>query len=263
VKFGKDHTLATVLLANSDSVQGSLTAVAVALRTIFGSVTVPVEHITTISVRAGTQSNPFCLQFDGRQNYVSVPHSGNFYPTSNITVECWFKTMNSRREMGLVDLRGVAARSGGSLFIYQGRLLFNGRRVRENPQISGGYVADGLWHHGAFTWNGTTAVLWLDGAKQGTVALSDFPDSGDPIMLGMLAEASEPLDGELDEVRIADSVLYSGKFTPTLDLGVNADTIAYWKFDQGSGSVVHDQSNNGHDGTLAGTPPPKWVNRVP
>ncbi len=38
---------------------------------------------------------------------------------------------------------------------------------------------------------------------------------------------------------------------------VNAELVAHWKFDEGSGSVVHDTSGNGNDGTFVGDP--QWT----
>ncbi len=35
---------------------------------------------------------------------------------------------------------------------------------------------------------------------------------------------------------------------------VNAELVAHWKFDEGSGAVVHDTSGNGNDGTFMGDP---------
>ena len=43
----------------------------------------------------------------------------------------------------------------------------------------------------------------------------------------------------------------------TLAGSVNAELVAHWKFDEGSGDVVHDTSGNGNDGTFVGGP--QWV----
>jgi len=37
----------------------------------------------------------------------------------------------------------------------------------------------------------------------------------------------------------------------------SADLVVHWGFDEGSGSIVHDTSGNGHDGTINGMP--QWV----
>ena len=45
--------------------------------------------------RARPQDGGYALQFDGANNYVSVPHSAdvNFTPTSPMTVEAWVYRM--------------------------------------------------------------------------------------------------------------------------------------------------------------------------
>jgi len=37
----------------------------------------------------------------------------------------------------------------------------------------------------------------------------------------------------------------------------SADLVLHWRFDEGSGAIVHDSSGNGHDGTVVGDP--AWV----
>ncbi|MHC4538081.1 MAG: LamG-like jellyroll fold domain-containing protein, partial [Planctomycetota bacterium] len=52
---------------------------------------------------------------------------------------------------------------------------------------------------------------------------------------------------------------YLVPFVLLLSMAVNtsADLVVHWGFDEGSGTVVHDTSGNGHDGTINGTP--QWV----
>ena len=41
---------------------------------------------------------------------------------------------------------------------------------------------------------------------------------------------------------------------------ITANLVGYWPFDEGSWTVAHDASGNGHDGTLVGGP--TWVDGV-
>jgi len=54
-------------------------------------------------------------------------------------------------------------------------------------------------------------------------------------------------------------LIYVVSFVLVLSMAGNtsADLVVHWGFDEGSGSVVHDTSGNGHDGTINGTP--QWV----
>jgi hypothetical protein len=50
VKFSHDHESVAVTMTNGDSVRGGLGDLSLQLRTSFGDITVPVEHVTTISI---------------------------------------------------------------------------------------------------------------------------------------------------------------------------------------------------------------------
>ena len=39
--------------------------------------------------------------------------------------------------------------------------------------------------------------------------------------------------------------------------GASADLVAHWPFDEGSGTITHDASGNGHDGSFEGSP--QWT----
>ena len=40
----------------------------------------------------------------------------------------------------------------------------------------------------------------------------------------------------------------------TLTSMANAKLVGWWKLDEGSGSIAHDSSGNGNDGTIGGNP---------
>ncbi len=56
-------------------------------------------------------------------------------------------------------------------------------------------------------------------------------------------------------------LIYSGSFLLVLSLTLtntaNAELVAWWKLDDGSGTIAFDSSGNGNDGTLEGDP--QWV----
>jgi hypothetical protein len=58
---------------------------------------------------------------------------------------------------------------------------------------------------------------------------------------------------------MSKKLIYFVSFVLVLSMAGNAsaDLVVHWRFDEGSGSVVHDTSGNGHDGTINGTP--QWV----
>jgi hypothetical protein len=53
------------------------------------------------------------------------------------------------------------------------------------------------------------------------------------------------------------SVLAAFVLVLSLAVSTQADLVGYWKFDEGFGTIAHDSSGNGLDGTLMGNP--QWV----
>ena len=56
--------------------------------------------------------------------------------------------------------------------------------------------------------------------------------------------------GLIDEVRISAGRRYTSDFTPEEALESDEDTLALWKFEEGSGTTVYDSGPDGYDGTL-------------
>jgi hypothetical protein len=59
--------------------------------------------------------------------------------------------------------------------------------------------------------------------------------------------------GVIDEVRFSPIIRYSGNFTPATSFPLDSNTVAYWKFDEGGGSVAYDVMGN-HNGEIHGSP---------
>ncbi|MDP7121586.1 MAG: hypothetical protein QF770_04875, partial [Candidatus Marinimicrobia bacterium] len=66
----------------------------------------------------------------------------------------------------------------------------------------------------------------------------------------------ENLEGLIDIVRMSDTGIYNGiNFDPfSNDYSAGAGVYLLWHCDEGSGSMVYDESGIGHDGTIYGNP---------
>ena len=67
---------------------------------------------------------------------------------------------------------------------------------------------------------------------------------------------SAPFRGIIDEVRISKVARYTADFTPPTRFEPDADTLALYHFDEGSGDVLKDSSGNNHHGKIVNA---KWV----
>lgn len=149
-------------------------------------------------------------------------------------------------------------------------------------------VTNGKWHHIAVQRRRTDGGLWLfvDGQleAEGTGPAGDisYPDDGQPgdfcegpctnsdpfLVIGAEkhdAGAAYPsFSGWLDEVRLSNTLRYNDNFTPpTVPFEADANTVALWHFDEGSGTTVGDAAPGGLSaGTLMVGGPnngPQWV----
>ncbi|MGI9604091.1 MAG: LamG-like jellyroll fold domain-containing protein, partial [Acidimicrobiales bacterium] len=72
-------------------------------------------------------------------------------------------------------------------------------------EAAGGVVTTG-WHHLASSWDGSALRVFVDGALVATTPTTGTPttDPSVPLVLGNTAGATNPLEGRLDEVRVAN-----------------------------------------------------------
>jgi hypothetical protein len=123
-------------------------------------------------------------------------------------------------------------------------------------------VDDGQWHHVSFTRRASDGQirLFVDGNIQGTLNSSDangdvsyrngrstsYPNS-DPYLVFGAEKHDYPgslyYKGWLDEVRISNNIRYTSAFTrPTATFVTDANTMALYHFNEGSGNTLNDSS---------------------
>lgn len=218
---------------------------------------------TTLAAGAG-----YALQFDGVQNWAEAPNSASLYSTV-FTLELWVKggtkfDISNQNGYGFSDGgMGLYAdnRSGGYLSVLYGHTGDWYTYLELNGSVPVD-LFDGAWHHVAGTHTGTQFSLWIDGVEVGTGASAGLPmkvGAAKFFIGGASDQNINQCDGILDEVRVSSVVRYTDTFTPERTLGSDANTLAYWPLDEGSGTTAADASGNGHDATLTGSPLPVWV----
>ena len=178
------------------------------------------------------------------------------------------------------------------LSMMSGRLAFGISRGSEGTTVCGSTdLRDGHWHHVAITRDVDSGQvqLWLDGVldAQGSGPVGDVsyrvgrptPWPWDPFLI-LGAEKHDvgehdvgpdypSWSGWLDELRLSVGQRYATSFTPDQQLLPDADTVALYRFDEGEGSIVFDESGQSGgpshgDRRLGGSPAgPCWSEDVP
>jgi hypothetical protein len=213
---------------------------------------------------AGPDSKPVCssLSFDGIGSYVGVPNSAGLNPgKGDFTVEAWVKAMNN-------DAVLVSKRKGENYYYIEMNDLNKNSPVHLWFVTTAGWLvfsadkqgkAD-AWTHVAAQRHGSAVEMFIDGKQQQVITIpnkgstdpADYDVTNDaPLYIGRQPDG-QYLNGEISELRITNSVVYSSDFTPQETLSKLADTVALYHFDEGTGTKLTDSSGNGNDGTING-----------
>ena len=206
------------------------------------------------------------LQFDGTNDYVSVPRISvpNFLSSSPFTISFWAKpsTLSWKRYVSFYDGSkniqvGLGDGGGGGY-----RFYVQNSNVSAVPKASTVVISDTNWHNVTVTFDGvSTYAMYLDGVSSSGGAWSGlstalFTGNSTTIYIGQRGDNASFVNGLVDEVRIYSRVLSLAEIQSDRDNialpGTVVPPIAYWKFDEGSGLSAGDSA--GYPGS--------WVNPI-
>jgi len=118
------------------------------------------------------------------------------------------------------------------------------------------------WTHIAFSSDGVNGWLFQNGLVVASGAMPGL--NANQMGNGYLYLARFRNDdlfgmggGKIGEVRISNSARYIANFRPTTNWTADSNTIAYWPLNEDGGTTIND-SKNGYNGTLMGSPAPQW-----
>ncbi|MEZ5071065.1 MAG: LamG-like jellyroll fold domain-containing protein [Bacteroidales bacterium] len=211
------------------------------------------------------------LDFDGSDDYLECGTDASVDITgSEITVEAWIRPGSFGGfpwDNSIVCKHGTAAvgyvlRCGGSGYLSFN--LGNGATWYEVLSPSGSLQID-TWHHVAGVYDGTTQWLYIDGILVDSVSRSFTVASNAARRLQIGSSDAYPtrfFDGTIDEVQVWSAARTAWEIREamyrTLD-GDEAGLEAYYRFDQGGGTVTCDASDNSNTGTLHNMNDADWV----
>ena len=192
------------------------------------------------------------LEFDGQDDYIDC---GNIL-TDSYSKEAWIKLASNPGTNNI-----VSGQSKHAFSIPTGNL-----KAGHNGNWD--YVADpntsqvDVWIHVAVTYDSVNQDLHL--YKDGTLVdsesgVSSFETSDRKVYIGRFG-SGDYFKGRIDEVRLWNRPRSADEIKQDMHrrlVGNEPGLVGYWRFDEGSGTSVRDQTDNANHGTIHGDP--TWV----
>jgi hypothetical protein len=212
------------------------------------------------------------LEFDGRESYVEMTDdlSQARLPVRLITVETWIKLNRHSTWGGYI---GAVEDNGG---YEKGWVLGNhDRKFSFALASTGKNDGDGFmtyleapsdfvyeeWYHVAATYNGAAMRLYVNGRFASSTAEQFGDILYDPnsfFDIGIYHDDNEffVLDGQLDDIRLWDTVLSEATLQEWMHKELNAshpnyaNLLSYWDLNEMDGNLVTDKQGNHHGQVL-------------
>jgi hypothetical protein len=167
------------------------------------------------------------LHFDGSNDYALVADANDLRFTGSFTIEAWVR----RSVLGVAHAiiakdEGSSKRNYLALILSNGQIEFSWRDIvasSTRKATSSNGITDNAWHHVACVYDAGAGQsrVYIDGTQAASSSTSGTPYTGpESVRFGARGASSgggaisDPLNGDVDLVRITNGVRYTGSFTP-------------------------------------------------
>src|SRR3989344_3381762 len=213
------------------------------------------------------------LDFDGSDDFVSIPNALNF---STMSVSAWVNAdQNSVNTAGRVFAQNrtndfvLAVDNGGTASPYA---VLVGITTSIDRRTAANIIKPNSWNHIVGTYNGSGASsginIYVNGVSQSLVDAVNFGLGDAQTTIGASIVSGLPtrlFDGLIDEVRVYNRALSAAEIQALYKSGASRQTqgpsnpglVGYWPMNENTGTVASDFSGNGNRGILTGGP--TWV----
>ena len=207
-----------------------------------------------------TFTNTFSLNFDGINDSV-VNSDATFNITNSVSISAWIKTNSNGQIYDIIFEAGSgsSARYGFEMHGSDGKITFALRTSAGISRIqSAESLIDNEWHHLLGTWDGTTMKFYVDGNLSNNGVNSGTMASQDNIMIGAYKNGYQLLYlGFVDEAAIFTTALSAEQVAIVYNNGIagdisSLDPIAWYRFEEGSGTTVINSGTGGNNLTRTG-----------
>jgi hypothetical protein len=199
----------------------------------------------------------YALQFTkSSSQYVAVPHSASLNLTTSFTMEAFVNY--SGQNVTIVD-------KGNYDYLWSLNANNNGNKMgfymfSTNTWVySNGAVPQNTLTHVAITLSSGTITFYINGVASGTASAFTAQDN-QPLNIGRQQPTScqcNHFNGTMDELRIWNIARTQAEIQANMSSSISNSSsglVAYYKFNEGSGTTTADATANGNNGTLVNGP---------
>jgi hypothetical protein len=212
-----------------------------------------ISATTTYNVFAENAPANHALDFDGSDDYVSVP-SGINIANQSFTIEFWAKRNNSGNYNFVIG-QGTSNTNDGLHIGFRDNNDFTFAFYGDDLDVTTSSATDGNYHHYSCVYmagqSGTNKFVYIDGNLAGSNSASNYTGTGE-LMIGAHTFGGNNFSGSIDEVKIWNRALTPAEMQNGINnclFGNEAGLIAYYNMNAVSHTLT-DLSGNGHNGTL-------------
>ena len=166
--------------------------------------------------------------FNGSTDWLSTPSTGQFAPTGDFTIECWFNMPSLPGTY--YELFGNYNANISACWEFEitstGAFKFYNSGGVASITTATGAIKPNTWYHACMTRSGTTITGYINGVSVGTTTQSGtFGSATIPVYIAS-QNATLPFKGYISDARLVDGTsVYTSNFTPpTAPLGAISGT---------------------------------------
>jgi RHS repeat-associated protein len=207
---------------------------------------------SAFTVSAPPPSGDYALGLSGTIFTATAPDSAALSQTGALTVEAWIRPTALNKKQVIVAKRGGASPGGYELRLNATNQLvfvtFNSAGTSRSVTSAATVTQANVWVHvqGSVSGQGVMRVGLTGQVEAGVTGTLTLSDGTKPVDVGRQTASGTGQDhfgGRIDEVRISNTVRYTtGTWAIPNSYTTDANTMALWKMNEGSGPTVADAS---------------------
>jgi hypothetical protein len=208
--------------------------------------------------QSGAYGGAIAADFDGNNDYVSIPDDSTLKPTSALSITGWVRgdAWGSGTEVDIVLRKGEGNPNNYQLAIADGQAALylddsDGGGIRSTTTLD-----TDEWYHIAATWDGSNVRVYVNGTLETTAARTGTIGTDTRTLYLGGRGGADLFDGRLDDVRLYNRAL-SIEEIAAMQISASTGLMAHWTFDEGSGTTIADSTTNSHDASF-NTGSPAW-----